>query len=294
MVRSLGVIMKTSRLSAIFFTLTVVSLGSSIPEIFISFSAISRGETDIMAGIVTGSNMFNIMIILGICTLIKEIKLKRFVFVNEILFLNLSALGLLGSLYSLTLGKHHGILMIASFVLFFLLTFALQSNTKRRIGYVISLKRLPIIGDSFMLNFLIFVVLLITALYINFLILSMLGQFSIPLFANQYLFSKYILSIITSLPEIILCLLAIKRKFFDIILGTILGSNIVNILLITGLSSYISPQNIFNTFVFEDVLILGATGLVITVPMIISQKISRWFGLLLFVIYFGIIFMDLK
>lgn len=231
--------------------LTLVAGGTSIPELASSIVASIEKYSGIIIGNIIGSNIANIGLIIGLSALLAEIKsnkdfLKRdgymMIFV-AILFYILALNGILSKVESIFL-----LLLYIAYIMFLLKSKPIKQLTKK-----ISLKSLvPKIRKMYysafrhglIKDFLIIAISIFAIIYGAEYIVNeavwLANYFQIP----SNLIALSIIAVGTSLPELGVSLSAVKKGFGDILLGNILGSNIVNILLVLGISAFINPIQI--------------------------------------------------
>lgn len=270
--------------------LTVVAFGTSMPELTVNMFSAIRGSADIAIGNVVGSNIANILLILGLSAIVFPLAVKSSTVWREIPFALLAMVLLLimgndqildGVVFN-AVTRTDGLTLIAIFGIFMVYIFALAKK-----GEVESeeIKTYSYFKSIF------FTLIGLGALFIggkmlvdNAVILARLAGLS------ESLIGLTIVAVGTSLPELATSLIAAWHKQSDIAVGNIVGSNIFNVFWILGLTG--TALNMpFNAMVNIDVLVgVGAT-LILFFAMFVGKKhqLERWQGVLMVLAYIGYI-----
>jgi cation:H+ antiporter len=263
-------------LSDMIIGLTVVAIGTSAPELFINILANLRGADNLSFSNIIGANILNILFVLGIAALIYPLIIKKETVWKEIPFcllaptilfylandhwFNRSSLSILS--------RPDGLVMIAFFLFFiFYAVFIARSRKHPKIEH----KKHPF------------------ALAIPMIILGIVGLFfggqwviqgaiaiSRTLGMSESAIGLTIISFGTTLPEITAAIVAALKKKTDIVIGTIIGSNVFNILLILGLSAIIKPI-IFDPALNIDIVLYGLFTLLLFFSLLVSKRYFRQF-----------------
>lgn len=278
-------IAKKFHISEIVIGLTIVSIGTSMPELFISITSAIEGHSNLTIGNVIGSNISNLFLILGISAIIKEIPLSKETKLIDIpmcLFITFIFLILcnIGNIIT----RAQGFYLIIIFILFIIYTFIMsekeeknyenfeKQSTVKNIFYIF----LGIIGLKFGGD----------------LTVNNAVKIAETLSLSEKVISVTILAIGTSLPELVTSITAAIKNESDIAVGNVLGSNIFNMLLIIGISSIIRPLE-YNFEYNKDMifLIIGTVLLVIFSIIPFRNKINRTKGIIYFGLYVGYMIM---
>jgi cation:H+ antiporter len=266
--------------------LTIVAFGTSAPELLVSVNAALKGNSDIAIGNVVGSNISNISLVLGISATLYPIFIFKSVLkvdylatlVSTVLFYIVASNGIISRLEGLILF----ILLIALNVYFF-------KKLKRFAESELEERSKPSLFKS-----LIFLMVGVSGLYFGSdLFVDNAIEISRILGVSERVIGVTVIAIGTSLPELVTAVIAAIKKETDIAIGNILGSNIMNILAIIGVTSMISPVQVSSTFLEQDFLWMIGLTLLLFPILRTKLKISRWEGLVLFFLYCGYIFMIL-
>lgn len=282
-------IAKKFHISEIVIGLTVVSIGTSMPELFVSISSALKGYADMAIGNVVGSNIANLLLILGLASMIKPVFFKRETRLIEIpMCLGITLIFMLICNLGNDVTRLDGIILLVMFVMFIAYTIIMafkgekfdkedgepeetnskESKTIKDIFFLIlGIVFLRVGGDLTVKN---------AVNVANFFHLS------------EKIISITILAIGTSLPELVTSVSAAIKGKSDIAIGNILGSNIFNMLLIIGVSSVIKPI-VYNVSYNFELIILSIATVILALFTVIppKNKMSRINGTIYFLMYVG-------
>ena len=284
-------------LSEFVIGLTIVGMGTSAPEMVVSFIGASEGNADIALGNVVGSNIFNTLLILGITAVLLPIGItpsnkKRDIPVNIFITVLLILLGLEATLFGFGsdgLSRIDGGIMIAFFIAYMVLSFKQKQAEPQEADEVkqrnIWLSLLMIAGG------------LIGLVFGGQLFVDSATAIAKALNVSDKFIAITILAGGTSLPELATCVAAAVKKKGQLALGNIIGSNVFNILLILGGSALIHPLS-FASITYVDLAALLVSALALLTSCYIGRKneIDRLDGALFLVLwaaYFTYLFIQL-
>jgi cation:H+ antiporter len=268
------------RVSPLMIGLTVVSLGTSMPEMLVSVTAGLQGSADLAVANVLGSNLFNILVVLGVAAMIYPLRVHNSTVVSEIPF-SLSAAILLGFLANaalfttkqeLSISRLDGGILLLFFLLFMLYIFSLSSSADDG--------DLPAPVTAAVSRSIALIVAGIAGLYLG-------GEWAVEgavALARNWgvddaVIGLTIIAIGTSLPELTASAAAAMRKEADIAVGNVVGSNIFNILWILGVTASIKPLP-FDVISNLDIVMVIAATMLILLAVVTSRSatISRLWG----------------
>lgn len=278
---------KKFHVSELLIGLTIVAIGTSLPEFFISLTSAVNGYSELTLGNVIGSNICNLLLILGVSAIITPIDMNIKSTENYITFSLLSTVLVLafGNLNHV-LTRAYGAFLLLLFLAYLLYTIleSLRENKEKNISDSISLQS----------NKNISILSCIVKIIIGILLLKFGGDFVVDnavSLSNFFGISESIvgLSIVaigTSLPELATCIISGIKRNSDIAVGNIIGSNILNLLLVLGSSCLIHPITYDISFNNELILLIVST-LIFWVYKDIGQKntVTRLKGLTLLGVY---------
>lgn len=260
--------------------LTILAFGTSAPELTVNIFSSLNNESSMAFGNIIGSNIFNILVILGLASIIHPLTTGKGTVWKEIPIVLASALAvLILPLFSRqnTMLRIYGIILILFFLVYILFTLknikitskvsdiTLMSNTRSLIYIIAGLTGLFLGGRYVVINSVIIAELM-----------NIDGR----------IISITIIAAGTSLPEMATSVMAAIKGEDDIAVGNIVGSNIFNILFILGISSTIKPIHISSTM-FIDVSVMIIASLILFLAMFTGKKrvIDRFEGIIMLCLY---------
>lgn len=285
-------IAKKLKISNIVIGLTIVAFGTSAPEFIVNIFASANGNTEIAIGNILGSNIANILLILGISAIIYPLVTKNNTVWKEIP-LNLLAAILLGILVNDVrieggtfsgLSRIDGFVLLAFFIIFLYYTFGISKVTGE-------ISDEPNIKQLSNLKSLLYIVggllgLVMGGKWIVDGAVKIAELFNV----NQSLIGLTIVAIGTSLPELATSAIAAYKKQTDIAIGNVVGSNIFNIFWILGFSALIRPLPFNKTSDFDIIMTILASA-ILFITMFIGKKhtIEKWQGIIMILFYIAYI-----
>ena len=272
--------------------LTIVAMGTSAPEAAISISASFQDAAAISIGNAVGSNIMNILLILGISALITNLKIKPNTLRFEIPFVVLitAVLLLLGWIGG-GLDKIDGVIMLVLFAAFLGYLFYLAKK-----GDDSSADDVPELTEKDKLPILIIITLigLVSIVLGSDLTVSAAKNIAQTIGIDDRTISLTVVAFGTSLPELITCIAASLKKKSDIAIGNIIGSNIFNILFVVGLASVFSPSVMpYGQAFVIDTIVAIAAAVILGLLVLRKKELSRIGGVIMLVsyaVYFAYIF----
>lgn len=271
--------------------LTIVVFGTSAPELIVNLVASFQGNTDIAIGNVLGSNIVNILLILGVCAIVCPLSVGKGTVWKEIPFALLAVvmLGALGldSILSvpssslITLGD--GLVLVGFFVIFLYYIFGIAKED----GNSTSVN----VADGAQTRSYSMSAGLVAAGLVGLVIggkwiVSGAVFFATALGVSESLIGLTVVAIGTSLPELATSVAAVYRRNIDIAVGNIVGSNIFNIFWILGVSAVIAPLPFSFAFTFDLAVTFAATLFLFTALFIGRRHtLERWQGVLFVFLY---------
>ena len=288
-VEGASTIAKKLHIPAFIVGLTIVAFGTSAPELAVSVSAAIKGSNDIAIGNVVGSNLFNLLVVLGCSALIKpmivEANMIKRDFPISILVavvLGILSLDMIYGKEAMVLGRVDGTILLVLFGLYMYITVRLALKVRKG-----SQPDEEVDDDSSLLKSIIICVLGLIGIVIGGNIaVDGAKEIARGFGLSEAFIGLTIVALGTSLPELVTSIVAAKKGKSDIALGNVLGSNIFNVLLILGTSATIFPMDMSSTYLY-DVLILIIVSLLVFVPVFITKKVGRGLGIAMVLSYVG-------
>lgn len=272
--------------------LTIVAMGTSAPEAAISISAAFQDAAAISIGNAVGSNIMNILLILGVSALITNLKIKPNTLRFEIPFVVvITAVLLLLGWIGGGLDKIDGVIMLLLFAAFLVYLFYLAKK-----GDDSSADDVPELTEKDKLPILIIITLigLVSIVLGSDLTVSAAKNIAQTIGIDDRTISLTVVAFGTSLPELITCIAASLKKKSDIAIGNIIGSNIFNILFVVGLASVFSPSVMpYGQAFVIDTIVAIAAAVILGLLVLRKKELSRIGGVIMLVayaVYFAYIF----
>lgn len=258
--------------------LTIVAMGTSLPEAAVSIQGAVKGTAGIAVGNVLGSNIFNVLVILGVTALFAVLPLQRSTLFAEIPYmLFITAVSLILGMNGMCISRVDGALLWTLFLLYFgylwwLTKQSREENEAETEGWsVMRCLLFLIIGG---------------ALIVFGSDLTVDGACRLAQMAgiSERVVGLTIVACGTSLPELVTSLVAAKKKHVDIAIGNIVGSNIFNILFVIGTAALIAPIPFEQTFI-ADALVALAAGVVLWLGVVRKRQLGRPCGVIMLIGY---------
>lgn len=271
--------------------LTVVAFGTSMPELSVSVTAALKGENDLAVSNVLGSNIFNLLVVLGCCALVNPVQAKWSLLKKEFPFSIFVAviLLLLNSDFSITrvmsgegtfvLGRWGGLLFLILFLIFIYATVKAALASRGEVESGDEYKILTPLKSG------VYIVCGLAGIVLGGeLVVSSATEIAVRFGLSQTFIGLTIVALGTSLPELVTSMVAAGKGENDLAVGNVVGSNIFNILLILGLSATITPIVLDITAVY-DTMILIVASLIVYVAALSKREIRRNEGALFLLAY---------
>jgi cation:H+ antiporter len=271
--------------------LLFVSLGTSAPELFVSISAALTGHGDISVGNVVGSNIANIALALGLTALIVPIVVKSPTILRDWLWMAFSVILLIILTYFLDNKLNYIVGIVFLSLLAFYIYISLRDGKINDDEIKEEFKHQPLI-----ITISIFVASLIGMYYGSEFLINSATNISLKWGVSEKVISVTIVAFGTSIPEITTSLIAAIKKEASISIGTIIGSNIFNILSILGITSLVHTIPINPKMLHFDMMWMLAVSILMLLSILPLRKgkLGRLNGLLLVIVYLVYIFLQFK
>lgn len=284
-VDSASAVARKFRLSELTIGLTIVALGTSLPEFLVTVTAAIQGLGDISLSNVIGSNIFNLGIILGVVALIAPIPANRTLIRRDGVFLLVVTSFILIMMLDLRIGRITGFFLFSAFLSYNFIVFYRGA----RVNLELDVHRQIEAGPSDYLK-----------LFLGFIMIAMGGYFMVEgasslaelMGVSQWVIGVTIVAAGTSLPELITCVVAAIKNKNDMLLGNLIGSDIFNFAGVLGLTCLINPITISGTAIPSMISLLMMILLVLLF-MRTGLRINRWEGMFLIALGLGRWVLDL-
>ena len=233
--------------------LTIVAFGTSAPEAAVSITSSFAGSNALAVSNVIGSNLFNMMLIVGLCALLNELKIGRDVVNKDLPFLVvitiiLTAIILIGW----NISQIEGIILLIIIAAY--ISYLVYNARKSKESEIVEKPKMSLLRS------IIYIVLGMAGIIIGAdFVVDSASYIAMAFGMSETLVGLTIVAMGTSLPELVTSLTALKKDENQLIIGNVVGSNIFNILFVLGASSAISPIIINPNMLTDIMLMLGVT-----------------------------------
>ena len=287
-------IAKKLKVPPIIIGLTIVAMGTSLPETAVSVTASLVQNNELAVSNVAGSNIFNLMFVIGVCSILTPIMVQKATVVRDIplslgcaLFLLVLGISGLGDKTGMTLGHADGVIFLIVFA-GYIFTMVRSAMKARAAGQKVEIEGVEECDNMKELSYgksILF--LIVGAAAIAFggdLTVDTASRIAIELGMSQTLVGLTIVSIGTSLPELVTSVVAARKNEVDMAVGNAVGSNIFNILMVLGISSAISPVALIRENII-DIVLLMVFSVMVWIFAGTRKKIERKEGIIMVVVY---------
>ncbi|MDT8400730.1 MAG: calcium/sodium antiporter [Bacteroidales bacterium] len=267
------------RISPMVVGLTVVSFGTSAPELVVSLDAAIMGHPDISLGNVIGSNISNIALVLAITVIITPFFVSRKEIVDDMIIMTGAFVLLLIMLIDLKFSRLEGFILFALLVAY--IYRSIRNDRKHLLARPTDMKfSLPV-------SVLIIILSSLGLVAGADLLVKSAGDIALRMGLSERIISVTVIAVGTSLPELATSIMAAIRKENGISIGNVVGSNIFNVLAILGITASVKPYNIKDAGFNLDMYIMIGIALLLILMVLHSSnaRLSRWKGILLIMAY---------
>ncbi len=293
-------IAKAMKIPSLIIGLTLVSMGTSLPEASVSINGAIHGMTDMSVGNVVGSNIFNTLLILGISSLIVPVSIGKNIKIYDLpIMTGMYAILLLFSFVvtPLKLDVYEAACMLAMFIAYtsFLIVRTKRENKKAASEHAVAQTDATALTDKssddkkknpIWLCVLFTLVGLAGIIFGGNLVVEHASEIAKAVGMSETLVGLTIVAVGTSLPELVTSVVASVKKENDIAVGNVVGSNIFNVIFILGMSSAVSTLTIGRETLVDMLVMLGS-GVIVLITAMCCKKIHRWQGALMTLMYVG-------
>lgn len=277
------------KIPKIIISLSIVAFGTSAPELFISFQGLINGNNDVVLANVIGSTIVNAMLIIGIATIIRPIKIKSETIKNQLplhlLIISVFSVLLLDSIFDKTINtisRSDGIILFLIFLCFLYYIYTYHKKTRNLLKDTIlhDKPKWPLPKSIF-----ISICGLIAIFVGSNLAVDSCVAIARDLHISEKLITMVILVIGTSTPELVMAVTSARKGEFDIIIGNIIGTNIFNIGFVLGLPIIILGGITTTGFNIIDMSVMIISGLILYTFAKDDRKLTRTEGIIMVCIF---------
>lgn len=288
-------IAQRARISNFLIGLTIVGIGTSAPELFVSITSALQGTGDIAVGNVVGSNICNTFLILGVAAAISPFMIERENRRRDIpvgiavalLFMLLANDAIIPGIQENTISRIDGIFLLVMFLIYMCYVIVLKGkNPQQAVEDADEETKSKFSGKHPVLLWTIALASLAGLLFGGNLFLDSAQNLARAWGMSEAVISITIVAVGTSLPELITVVVASLKKNSELALGNVLGSNIFNMLMITGVASTISPITVVGVSLVDFLMaLLGAVLTFVVIFTFGKRRFDRIEGIIFIVIY---------
>lgn len=281
-------------LSKLLIGLVIVGFGTSTPELLVSVKAALSGASSIALGNVVGSNIANILLILGLSIAIAPLMGWKKTAMREALIMTLVALALFGLVQGAEIGRIAGFVLLAALVIYLAASWWLEKREADKRFFEHEAEAFDAATQRPLWLSAVFIAAGIATLMLGADLLvrgaiSIASAFGVP----DAVIGLTIVAVGTSLPELATAIVAALKKHGDMVLGNVIGSNIFNILAILGATAALAPIGVEDRFRTLDVPLMVAVSALVVLVLFAFKKLGRGLGLIMmasYAVYVGLQF----
>ena len=281
---------KMLKVPSLIIGMTIVAMGTSLPETAVSISAAVTGNNGLAVSNAVGSNIFNLMVVLGTCALMAELKVSKDVLRRDYPFSVFCAILLLiAGWIGMKLERIDGIIFLAIFAVFLIVLIKNALDARKR-GEVSEKEaemneEMSEMKDLPVWKCIVYIVGGIIAIkYGGEWVVDGASTIAKSFGISQTLIGLTICAAGTSLPELVTSIVAARKNELDMAIGNVVGSNVFNILMVLGMAATVSPI----VFLMEniiDIVVLLVFSLITWLFCVTKKKIGRVEGLMMLIMY---------
>ncbi|MCF0132087.1 MAG: calcium/sodium antiporter [Pseudobutyrivibrio sp.] len=289
-VEGASAVAKKLHVPALIIGMTIVAMGTSLPECSVSITASLANANQLAIGNAVGSNIFNLMVVLGTCALFSKLAVSEDTIKKDLPFsifcaVVLMVMGIIGS----SVGHIDGIILLIIFVLFLIsmIRTALKARATGADTGDMEIMEDSDIEDLSTIKCIIYIVG--GAIAIKFggdWVVNSSTTLALAVGMSEALVGLTICALGTSLPELVTSIAAARKNELDMAIGNVVGSNIFNILFVLGIASAISPIS-FITINTIDIVILCVFSIIMWLMVIKKKELNKVDGIIMLLLYIG-------
>jgi cation:H+ antiporter len=272
---------KRFKVPTLIIGLTIVAMGTSLPETAVSISASIAGSNSLAISNVSGSNLFNLLVVVGLCAILQKVDVDKDTIKRDIPYSLLAAVLLivLGMAGGMKLGRLDGVILLAffAFFLYLMMKSALKAASK--------VEEVEEVSQSFLMSVVCIVGGAAAIALGGDWVVDAASTIALKLGMTETMVGLTIVAVGTSLPELVTSFVAARKGEVDMALGNAIGSNIFNILMVLGLAAVISPIDFMMSNAIDILAVVVAT-LACWAVVAKKKSLNRVTGILMVVSYF--------
>ena len=266
------------KVSPLLIGITIVSFGTSAPELIVSLKATLDGRSGIAVGNIIGSNIANIGLVLGLTVALRSVIINRKKYFASWLIMFISTLMFYGFCLDGEIAKMEGFFFVAGLLAFISISISYMRNEDEEEDYNVGMKPL-----------LIFVFFIFGTLGLYFgseLLIVNASNIAVKMGVSEFIIGATVVAFGTSLPELVTSLIASFKGQNSISIGNLLGSNVFNIFAVLGITSIVKPIPVDFFLLYIDIPVMLGFVFVLFLFMFLGKRMGLVEGLALLMAYF--------
>lgn len=269
-------------ISQIVIGLTIVAIGTSMPEFFVSIVSAIKGTPDLAVGNIVGSNIFNVLLIVGVAATVAPIAIQRATVRRDIPIAIVASIMLTFMMFDDNISRIDALILFAAFIAFIWITLRNSKNDANEKDASTE-KVIPTWKSVLFIIFGLVGLVLGSNIFVD----------NASSLAHGWGISDAVIGLTivaggTSLPELATSAVAARKGDSGIAIGNVLGSNVFNILMILGLTGIISPMHIQN-ITYIDMAVMVISMALFWLFSFTKLRVERWEGCVLIACFLGYI-----
>ena len=282
-------IAKKFNVSPMLIGLTIVAMGTSAPEAAVSVSSSLAGQNDMSIANVVGSNFFNILIVLGVSSIIAKLPVENETIKKDTPFLIFISILLLASSLNFNLSRLDGVIFLVLFILF--LINMIKSNISSKDiesssgETAIAIEATDTKSIHMPKTLLLCLIGIVGIVFGGDLVVNSATNIATSFGMSANLVGLTIVAMGTSLPELVTSVIAVKKGETEIAIGNVIGSNIFNILLVLGLAALIHSMAV-SVVAIIDTIFMTAVTILLYIFIKKNNSLTKIHGIIFVIIYF--------
>ena len=273
-------------ISTLIIGLTVVALGTSAPELVVSVEAVLAGSPGIAIGNVVGSNIANVLMVLGIPALVAPILCEGHLTKRTMVYMLLASVLFVAFCWMGTLDWWHGVILLALFVAFIVDSyFRAMRDQDDAMSVASEVDEIQSVPGSILVTAIAIAGGLVALMLGSYLLVEGASAIARSFGVSESVIGLTLVAIGTSLPELATCVMAAVHKHGDVAIGNVIGSNLFNILAVMGTASVVGTIPVPDKFLVFDFWIMLAAALLLFPFVLRGQQIERLAGVIFVVAY---------
>lgn len=272
---------KRFKVPTLIIGLTIVAMGTSLPETAVSISASIAGSNSLAISNVSGSNLFNLLVVVGLCAILQKVDVDKDTIKRDIPYSLLTAVLLivLGMAGGMKLSRFDGVILLAffAFFLYLMMKSALKAAAK--------VEEVEEVSQSFLMSVVCIVGGAAAIALGGDWVVDAASTIALKLGMTETMVGLTIVAVGTSLPELVTSFVAARKGEVDMALGNAIGSNIFNILMVLGAAAVISPIDFIMSNAIDIFAVVVAT-LACWAVVTKKKSLNRAIGILMVASYF--------